>query len=662
MSNRDCGEISRRRFIGYSSVPLLAAWPGIVGPGLRAEEEAPQWKPGDPVGYITPKIPEVGLPPYEGEKYEATVPDTLDLAERARLAINGLTETTNPLADYELYNTVSFRTDPPSMEMHCWYPTLLLKFMWALSMMRLMSGSEQNLQVERRWMEVALKMQGPDGLIYTTVGGRPWALLGFQVRDVEFPKDQILQPFVCAVMLGAMANLAKRDPGGVWKKALRRLVDGMIELAVVDGDFAFYWPSCIVATKERPARPAMPTRPFDAEGSVVPHGLVRAYGVLGYEPALVLAKKYINYLRKNFYGPDGSFWASPRLAAHAHFHAHSRGLLAMEEYAEAAGDKELMQFVVRSFELYRDQGANFTRAKRKAGEGSDYDLVRTPGAGLVGFFPEWTDAPAWQTVETCPLADMVALALRLSEAGEGDYWDDADRWIRNQLVENQLVKTDWVYALGKKLGDPPKSGPNVSTDRVPERNLGAFAFHPSPNDWDARESPGIAHCCTANGSKTLFWAWERILRYSKGKLKVNLLLNRASRWADVESYIPYEGRVQVKVKQPLELSLRIPEWVAPGQVSCEVNGQERKLGWDGRYAKVGNVGTGSIVRLTFPIAERSEVVWIEKRRYKIVRKGNEVVSIDPPGVNYSLYQREHFRADKARTRKVVRFVSSEILL
>ena len=113
MRNRSRGEISRRKFIGYSGMPLLAAWPGIVGTELRAEEEAPQWKPGDPVGYITPKIPEVGLPPYEGEKYEATVPDTLDLAERARLAVNGLTGPTNPLADYEIYSKVfSGRTHP----------------------------------------------------------------------------------------------------------------------------------------------------------------------------------------------------------------------------------------------------------------------------------------------------------------------------------------------------------------------------------------------------------------------------------------------------------------------------------------------------------------------------------------------------------------------
>jgi hypothetical protein len=431
----------------------------------------------------------------------------------------------------------------------------------------------------------------------------------------------------------------------------------MIELAVVDGDLAYYWPSCILATKERPANPNMPIRPFDAEGTVVPHGLVHAYRVLQYQPALDLAKKNINYLHKNFYAPDGTFWSSPGQPAHAHSHAPARGVLAMEEYAEVTGDKEMMDFVVRAFEFYRNQGANYSPAK--AGS-ADYVLERTPGAGLVGFFPEWTGASQLQITETCPLGDMVTLAVRLSEAGVGDYWDDADRWIRNQFAENQLQETDWIYRLAKKYNRKPNTGSNVSTDRVPERNLGAFSSHAGPNDWDAREYPGIAHCCTANGCKALFWVWERLLTYDAGKLRVNLLLNRASPWADVDSYIPYEGRVDVKVKLPLELSMRIPEWVTPEEAHCHVDGQERKLGWRGRYAFVGNVDKGNVVQLTFPIAERSDDVWIEKRLYRILRRGNEVVSIDPPGVHFPLYQRDYYRNDKVRMRTVTRFVSAEV--
>ena len=46
-----------------------------------------EWSPGDPIGYITEEVPEFQTHPYQGDRYEAFVPDTLDLQERARLVI-----------------------------------------------------------------------------------------------------------------------------------------------------------------------------------------------------------------------------------------------------------------------------------------------------------------------------------------------------------------------------------------------------------------------------------------------------------------------------------------------------------------------------------------------------------------------------------------------
>ena len=63
--------------------------------------------------------------------------------------------------------------------------------------------------------------------------------------------------------------------------------------------------------------------------------------------------------------------------------------------------------------------------------------------------------------------------------------------------------------------------------------------------------------------------------------------------------------------------------------------------------------------VSFPIAERTDVIHVEKRRYTIVRKGNEVVSIDPPGRYHPLFQRQHYRSDNPRWHKVTRFVSDE---
>ena len=391
---------------------------------------------------------------------------------------------------------------------------------------------------------------------------------------------------------------------------------------------------------------------INGESSRIPHGLVHANRLLGYEPALVLARKIINFLRRYFYAPDGTFWATPGNPLMAHFHAHANGLLAMQEYAQDTGDEELMDFVVRSFHWAKELGATVQWQPSK------YAFAAVPAATLVGYFPEWTLSPLWEQSEICEVTDMIALALRLSEAGIGDYWDDADRWIRNMLIEGQLTSTDWAYRLAG--GSVPSAvGPYDSADRVPERNLGGFAGSASANDWYVGDIHAIGHCCTANGARVLYWIWERILRHQDGKLRVNLLLNRASPWADVDSYIPYQGRVDVKIKQPVDLSLRIPEWVALGETRCQVNAGERSLGWDGRYAQVGEVKPGDLVTLTFPIFERTDVVDIEKERFTLVRKGNEVVYIDPPGRTCPLYQRQHYRDDTPRWRNVTRFVSGE---
>ena len=59
------------------------------------------------------------IPPYEGDRYETWAPDTLDLAERAELGINGLTGPTDPEADYEVYWQVNFFPRPAGHVARC---------------------------------------------------------------------------------------------------------------------------------------------------------------------------------------------------------------------------------------------------------------------------------------------------------------------------------------------------------------------------------------------------------------------------------------------------------------------------------------------------------------------------------------------------------------
>ena len=153
------------------------------------------------------------------------------------------------------------------------------------------------------------------------------------------------------------------------------------------------------------------------------------------------------------------------------------------------------------------------------------------------------------------------------------------------------------------------------------------------------------------------------IEHEQETLRVNLLLNRASRWADIYSYIPYQGRVDLKMKAPSKSVLvRAPEWVSTGgtDIAPKVNGARRPLRWQGRYVDLGAAKPGETLVVTFPIFERTVKEKIGPQTYSLALKGNNVVSIDPPGQNGPLYaDRGNYRKDQVQWLKLRRFVPDE---
>ena len=593
---------------------------------------------GSDIKYINPQVPTVELPGYQGERYEATVPDTLDIAQRAALAIHGLTSTTDPEADYEIYWALYLDRQPPYM-FHSWNDHCGAKYMDALPLLRLASGSIENLDVERRWMEVMLQMQGPDGLLYFPKGGRPWwpnECYGPQPHG-----DHYTSICVNGRLLGAITIYYLLTGEDRWTEAGRRFVDGLNELATHDGFKAYFdWIQYGPGKQAVRGDLASITHNFAHWFAWTVQGLANYYKATGYAPAIDLSGKLARWIIEGsgYFDADGTFLPDHAGTERRHFHGHTMVLLALLDNALVTGDANTVDFVRNSFEFAKGEGNT-----------------------VVGYFPAsiGTREIAEGLAETCGVADMVALALKLSAAGVGDYWDDADRWIRNQFAESQLREADWISAA---VADEPvaSAGPYETTDEVGQRALGCFGFC-SANDWWGGHQLAIMACCNGNGARTIYYVWENILTYQNGKLRVNLLLNRASPWADVNSGIPYQGRVDVKVKKACQLEVRIPEWITPEQTQCRVDETTRSLGWNGRYALVGTVDADQQVIMTFPISERTEKTVINEREYTIVRKGNEVISIDPPGQYCPLYQREKYRADKVQRKQIERFVADEMI-
>src|ERR1043166_1858067 len=103
-----------------------------------------------------------------GKRYRVMVPDTLDLAERAKLSVHGLTSFLNEHANYGPYGHTYFDANPPYMSDLPGGPPNWGKITESLLMARTMCGSTENLDIEAATLRgmLSLPLLLPDGKNY----------------------------------------------------------------------------------------------------------------------------------------------------------------------------------------------------------------------------------------------------------------------------------------------------------------------------------------------------------------------------------------------------------------------------------------------------------------------------------------------------------------
>jgi hypothetical protein len=580
-----------------------------------------------------------------GERYRALFPDTLDLAGRMQLAINALTNAFVPQERWAHAFNVDFSRRPVELIVNhstdAWL-NIPAKLIEALVNCRLASGSDFNLEVDRKILATQLGLIGDDGLSYAPEGPLP-KLRGDRNYSEIWGEGRLLL---------ALAMLAQVDDDPRWVEIGRKKVDRLLSLSREKEGYRFFWKGRFRPGEAVPPDATAPTKGIEG-GSLADsdpvfsmiysvgalgHGAGLFYRVTKYPPALDLSRGLAKWaLARMFKNADGrySFW---------HFHHGLYALMAVAEYAEAAQDTEVLRRV-----------------------DACYRWAREMGDPLVGWYPEFMpgadffEKRDFESVETCEVADMVFLALLLTRNGAGDYWDDVDRWVRNMFTEGQMTNADFLDRIPdrylnpapgqftKQIAGSPTAAYKDTRD-IGLRSVGSFYGWMRANDGllvlsgDKGEeglSPrGIMHCCTANGARTLYYVWDSIVSKSGDEFRVNLLLNRASEWLDVHSYLPVQGRVVLKIKRAGKVAVRMPEWVTLGEVSAAVGREKADTRIEGRYVAIGGLKAGDEVELTFPVPERTLYRVLGRRPYKLTLRGSNVVAIDPSGVAYPLYQRQ----------------------
>jgi hypothetical protein len=350
------------------------------------------------------------------------------------------------------------------------------------------------------------------------------------------------------------------------------------------------------------------------------------------------------------FAEDGSF--------SGHFHYHSGAALGLLAYGLMTEDDALLHKVCRIYEFARSNGTDY------------------------GYFPEALPPLPWVmriSNEGCCTADMTSLAAALSRSGVADYWDDLDRYLRNQLTEMQMRHGDFVDRIPdvNKVAIPirPDHGESELDDM--RRFIGCFAGWAAPNDFLGPAHFWVQQCCLGNGPRGLYQGWENIVTPAGSGLRVNLLLNRSTREIDVDSHLPYEGKVEIRIKEKTTVAVRIPCWVDLKATRVEIGGQAVQPKWEGRYAKLSGLDPGAHVVISFPVTERQAkyripgAPWtsrysivdrdsgsgmplpksvaetppdiveriLEPVEYRLRYRGNTIVNIEPAGAISPLYLR-----------------------
>jgi hypothetical protein len=241
------------------------------------------------------------------------------------------------------------------------------------------------------------------------------------------------------------------------------------------------------------------------------------------------------------------------------------------------------------------------------------------------------DSVGATTCETDTISSAIRLALELIKEGRIEYWNDIERFVRNQLVENQFIDLEPLHL----------------TDPMLIRGIrGSFESWADPNTLLAVKNGDIEGCCINGGIRGLFLASQNAIQETPGEIQVNLLISAISPSLEVASYLPYEGRLHLYASGSKQIRVRAPDWMHPDRV--RVTGPARvQIESQSSAVLLKGAVAGDSITLEFeqPTFERTHTV--AKREYRVLWRGDTVVRLLPTGHPYPIFQRSAFNKSVA---------------
>ncbi len=283
------------------------------------------------------------------------------------------------------------------------------------------------------------------------------------------------------------------------------------------------------------------------------------------------------------------------------------------------------------------------------------DFARNVWDGLLrrgtgtGWFPAGPDS----CNETCCVSDMISTATLIAQGGHSEYFDYAERYLRNYISNLQFIVTpafeSYYRARNKSAGETQLENGLTELRKFQGGVIGGSGL----NDFENQLLGGVSGfemfgCCAPEGMRAIYTAWlNTIDHYGQSPLGpagvyVNLSFDRDSKWGRVVSFMPEAGRLTVKAAVKDVFFLRPPRWAPREQVHAFLGTQAVPANWSGEYVRFDALA-GDELTITYPLVEfdhEVEGLWTNtapQLRVGFHWLGNMVVSATPAAKETPLF-------------------------
>jgi hypothetical protein len=454
---------------------------------------------------------------------------------------------------------------------------------WEWYFMRDIAGSTKGAEVETAFHNRMREYIDPDGKVWS----HPGCFNEANTNTKYEKKDFVVHIWGATKILKSLSEDYARTKNPESKALARKVMLALKKIATWD-EKGRCWIACGMGA-------------LKADGSIVPNGwnshpapivepLVTYWQATGDGEGLEFAKAYADGMMNNLQ-PGGIRFVEAGKGVQggfpfgAHSHATMHAVWGVAHLGVVTGEQRYVDF-----------------AKNV------WDALLARGTG-TGWFPAGPD----NCNETCCVSDMISVATLIGQSGHPEYFDFAERYLRNYISNLQFVVTPqfeaYYRARNKSANEAQLQAGLTELRKFQGGIIGGSGLNDFENDLLGGASGfEMFGCCAPEGMRAIYTCWTNTInRYDVSPLGpagvyVNMSFNRDSPWGRVVSFMPNAGRITVKTSAKGPYFLRPPSWADQDAVRAFVGTKSVPVVWSNQFVRF-DVSGNEEIAITYPLVK-----------------------------------------------------------